>query len=171
MTNRQISLDNIDRVENLAFAPLEKKYLKAHTAATALAWLGLMLLPLFILLADDLDGRNLIVICAEAVLLVAGLVNLAILPRAYAYKGYAVREHDITYRSGIVFPKTVTIPFCKVQQVSVRQNPVSRMFGLYAVDVVSGAQTLAETVIPGLTREKAEEIKSLLIERTRNENR
>ena len=92
-------------------------------------------------------------------------------PKAYAYKGYAVREHDITYRSGIVFPKTVTIPFCKVQQVSVRQNPVSRMFGLYAVDVVSGAQMLAETVIPGLTREKAEEIKSLLIERTRNENR
>ena len=153
MTNRQISLDNIDRVENLAFVPLEKKYLKAHTAATALAWLGLMLLPLFILLADELDGRNLIVICAEAVLLAAGLVNLAILP------------------NGIVFPKTVTIPFCKVQQVSVRQNPVSRMFGLYAVDVVSGAQMLAETVIPGLTREKAEEIKSLLIERTRNENR
>ena len=120
MTNRQISLDNIDRVENLAFVPLEKKYLKAHTAATALAWLGLMLLPLFIFLADELEGRNLIVICAEAVLLVAGLVNLAILPRAYTYKGYAVREHDITYRSGIVFPKTVTIPFCKVQQVSVR---------------------------------------------------
>ena len=89
MTNRQISSDNIDRVENLAFAPLEKKYLKAHTAATALAWLGLMLLPLFILLADDLDGRNLIVICAEAVLLAAGLVNLAILPKAYAYKGAA----------------------------------------------------------------------------------
>ena len=100
-----------------------------------------------------------------------GAACSGILPKAYAYKGYAVREHDITYRSGIVFPKTVTIPFCKVQQVSVRQNPVSRMFGLYAVDVVSGAQTLAETVIPGLTREKAEEIKSLLIERTRNENR
>ena len=171
MTNRQISLDNIDRVENLAFVPLERKYLKAHTAATALAWLGLMLLPLFLLLADEFDGRNLIVICAEAVLLAAGLVNLSILPKAYAYKGYAVREHDITYRYGIVFPKTVTIPFCKIQQVSIRQDPVSRMFGLYAVDIVNGAQMLAETVIPGLTREKADEIKSLLIERTGNESK
>ena len=138
---------------------------------TALIWLGLMLLPLFLLLTDEFDGRNLIVICAEAVLLAAGLVNLSILPKAYAYKGYAVREHDITYRSGIVFPKTVTIPFCKIQQVSIRQNPVSRMFGLYAVDIVNGAQMLAETVIPGLTREKAEEIKSLLIERTGNESK
>ena len=138
---------------------------------TALIWLGLMLLPLFLLLTDEFDGRNLIVICAEAVLLAAGLVNLSILPKAYAYKGYAVREHDITYRSGIVFPKAVTIPFCKIQQVSIRQNPVSRMFGLYAVDIVNGAQMLAETVIPGLTREKAEEIKSLLIERTGNETK
>ena len=151
MTNRQWHPDNIDPVEELSYTPLKKSYLKTQAVITALIWLGLMLLPLFllladefdVLLADEFDGRNLIVICAETVLLAAGLVNLSILPKAYAYKGYAVREHDITYRSGIVFPKTVTIPFCKVQQVSVRQNPVSRMFGLYAVDVVSGAQMLA----------------------------
>ena len=82
-----------------SYTPLEKSYLKTQAVITALIWLGLMLLPLFLLLADEFDGRNLIVICAEAVLLAAGLVNLAILPRAYAYKGYAVREHDITYRN------------------------------------------------------------------------
>ena len=62
MTTRQISLDNIDRVENLAIVPLDKKYLKAHTAATALSWLGLMLLPLFILLSDALGVRTLLMI-------------------------------------------------------------------------------------------------------------
>ena len=45
------------------------------------------------------------------------------------------------------------------------------MFGLYAVTIVNGAQILAETVIPGLTLQKAEEIKSLLIERGGNENK
>ena len=112
-----------------------------------------------------------IVICVEAVLAVAALFNLLIMPRACAYKGFAVREHDITYRSGVIFPSVTTIPFCKIQQVSVRQNPVSRLFGLYAVDIVNGAQMQAETVIPGLTREKAEEMKSLLIEMAKNEGR
>ena len=171
MTNRQWHPDNIDRVEELSYVPLEKSYIKVHAVMTACAWLGLMLLPLFMLLTDEFGGRDLIVICAETAMLAAALVNLVMLPKAYAYKGYAVREHDITWRSGIIFPKTVTIPFCKVQQVSIRQNPVSRMFGLYAVDIVNGAQMLAETVIPGLTREKAEEIKSLLIERARNESK
>lgn len=171
MTNRQWNLDDIDRVEDLSYAPLEKSYLKAQAVMTALSWFGLMLLPICLFFVDEFVGRRLIVICAEAAMFTAALVNLMLLPKAYSYKGYAVREHDITYRSGIIFPKTVTVPFCKVQQVSIRQNPVTKMFGLYAVTIVNGAQILAETVIPGLTREKAEEIKSLLIERGGNENK
>lgn len=171
MTNRQWNLDDIDRVEDLSYAPLEKSYLKAQAVMTALSWFGLMLLPICLFFVDEFVGRRLIVICAEAAMFTAALVNLMLLPKAYSYKGYAVREHDITYRSGIIFPKTVTVPFCKVQQVSIRQNPVTKMFGLYAVTIVNGAQILAETVIPGLTREKAEEIKSLLIEMGSNESK
>lgn len=171
MTNRQWNLDGIDRVEALSYVPLEKSYLKAQAVMTALAWLGLMLLPICLFFVDEFGGRGLIVICAEAAMFMAAIINLMLLPRAYSYKGYAVREHDITYRSGIIFPKTVTVPFCKVQQVSIRQNPVTKMFGLYAVTIVNGAQILAETVIPGLTLQKAEEIKSLLIERSGNENK
>ena len=82
-----------------------------------------------------------------------------------------IREHDITYRSGIIFPSVTTVPFCKIQQVSIRQNPVSRLFGLYSVAVVNGAQLMTETAIPGLTRERAEEIKAFLIERVGNESK
>mgnify|MGYP000726175578 FL=1 len=171
MTNRQLILEDIDKVENLTFVPLEKDYLKVQFVSTVLAWLGLMLLPLFLLFWEEAGVRNIVLISVEAILAAAAAVNLLILPKAFAHKGFAVREHDITYRSGIVFPSVTTVPFCKIQQVSLRQNPVSRLFGLYAVDIVNGAQMQAETVIPGLTREKAEEMKSLLIERANNEGR
>ncbi len=171
MTNRQLILEDIDKVENLTFVPLEKDYLKVQFVSTVLAWLGLMLLPLFLLFWEEPGVRNIVLISVEAILAAAAAVNLMILPKAFAHKGFAVREHDITYRSGIVFPSVTTVPFCKIQQVSLRQNPVSRLFGLYAVDIVNGAQMQAETVIPGLTREKAEEMKSLLIERANNEGR
>jgi len=171
MTNRQLILEDIDKVENLTFVPLEKDYLKVQFVSTVLAWLGLMLLPLFLLFWEEPVVRNIVLISVEAILAAAAAVNLLILPKAFAHKGFAVREHDITYRSGIVFPSVTTVPFCKIQQVSLRQNPVSRLFGLYAVDIVNGAQMQAETVIPGLSLEKAEEMKSLLIERANNEGR
>ena len=31
MTNRQLNFENIDKVENLNYTPLEKKYLKVQT--------------------------------------------------------------------------------------------------------------------------------------------
>ena len=163
MTNRQLDMENIDRVDNLVYTPLEKRYLKARIAGTVLAYAGLMVLPLFILLAEDLKGRGTIIACAESLLALAALIC--------AFMGFALREHDITWRTGIIFPSVTTIPFCKIQQVSIRQNPVSRLFGLYSVHIVNGAQMMADTVIPGLAREKADEVKELLIERAKYESR
>ena len=151
MTNRQLVLENIDRIDRLVYTPLERQYLRVRLVGTALTYIGLMVLPFFVFLADDF--------------------KLLLLPKACAYKGFAIREHDITYRTGIIFPSVTTVPFCKIQQVSIRQNPVSRFFGLYSVAVVNGAQLMTETAIPGLTRERAEEIKAFLIERTGNESK
>ena len=160
MTNRQLNFENIDKVENLNYTPLEKKYLKVQTVKT-----------LLFLLAEEFAYRVVTTIGIECVFLTAMIVNLFLLPKAYSYKGFAIREHDITYRSGIIFPSVITIPFCKIQQVSIRQNPITRIFGLYAIDIVNGAQMLEATSIPGLTEEKANDIKALIIESIRNENK
>ena len=103
MTNRQLDMENIDRVDNLVYTPLEKRYLKARIAGTVLAYAGLMVLPLFILLADDLKGRGTILLCTESLLAVIAAVNLMLIPKACAFMGFALREHDITWRTGIIF--------------------------------------------------------------------
>lgn len=55
--------------------------------------------------------------------------------------------------------------------MSVCQNPVTRLFGLYSVDLVNGAQLLATIRIPGLTEERADKVKALVIESIKNENK
>lgn len=171
MTNKQLTIDNIDCVENLHYTPLEGKYLKVLYVKTLFIYLAFMVLALFLLLADTFNYRYLTVVGMEGVLLIALVVNFFLLSKAFAYKGFAIREHDITYRSGLFFPSVTTIPFCKIQQVSVRQNLITRMFGLYTIDIVNGAQLLANTSIPGLAEEKANEIKVLIIESIRNEGK
>lgn len=171
MTNKQLISADIDRVENLSYTPLEKAYLKVLMVKTIFSYLLLMGLALFLLLAENFSGRYTAIVCIEGVLLVAFIINLFLLPKAFAKKGFAIREHDITYRSGLLFPSVITLPFCKIQQVSISQNPLTRMCGLYEIDIVNGAQLLSETGIPGLTEEKANEIKAFIIESIRNENK
>ena len=169
MSNQQINLEGIDRVDQLNYEPLEPKYVKVQFIGTILVYLILLLLPLiFFLTTKEFEHKTFIIIAVEILILFTGAFNLWLLPKSYAYKGFAIREHDITYRSGIIFPSTVTIPFCKIQQVSIQQNPISRIFKLYSVDIVNGAQLLAETHIPGLTEQRANEIKALLVERIKD---
>ena len=130
MSNQQIHLENITEVDQLNYEPLEPKYIKVQFIVTLLTYLILSGLSFFILLADKFTYRIELLVLVECLILLGATINLWMLPKAFAYKGFALREHDITYRSGIFFPSVVTIPFCKIQQVSIQQNPISRLLGL-----------------------------------------
>ncbi len=170
MSNKQINMECVDRVENLDFMPLEQNYLRVQLLKTALIYGMAMLLALGILLLDDFDYRYELLAAIECGGVLLGGVNMLLVQKAFSYKGYAIREHDFTYRSGILVRSVTTIPFSKIQQVSVCQNPLSRLYGLYSVDLVNGAQMLSSTTIPGLTAEKAQQIKALVISNIRHEN-
>lgn len=158
MSNHQVNLNNIDRVEQLSYEPVCNNYKRVQIANAIITYSIFAAMGLFLLLADSPWW------CIAAEILIVGccIVNLIILRDAYRYKGYAMREHDISYRSGVIFPKITTIPLSRVQQVSVRQGPVSRYFGLSTVNIVNGAQGLSSLDIPGLHKEDAEKIKTFI---------
>ena len=164
MSNNQIFLEDVSTVEQLKFLHLDSKYKNTHIIATAMVYLLLAALALLLLLMDEIW----ICILAECVVVLSAAVNLSVLPKACDFKGYALRDKDITYRSGLFFPKVTTIPFVRVQQVSVNQTPVSRLFRLYSVDVENGAQDLDRMRIPGLTEEDAMRIKNLITDKITN---
>ncbi len=164
--NHQLNLGDITPVADLQFEHLDKKYRSAHIIGTALIYFLLLTAALLLLLIDTPWPC----VIAECVITVALIVNLLLLPKAYERKGYSCREHDITYRSGIIFPKVTTVPFIRIQQVSLKQNPVSKLFKLYSVEVVNGAQTLSSITVPGLTEMTATRIKKLITDKLTTEN-
>lgn len=165
MTNTQLTIEDITPIEDLNYEGVDPRYRSVQIILTALLYVLFAALALFLLLLDDI----LWFILAEAVIVIAMIVNLVIVSKAWTFKGYALRENDITYRSGVVFPKITTIPFSKMQQVSVKQNPVSKIFRLYSVEVVNGAQAMSSLSIPGLTNERANQIKSIVISKLKYE--
>ena len=49
---------------------------------------------------------------------------------AFHYMGYALREKDISYRSGWLWRSMVTVPFNRVQHCEIKQGLIDRRFGL-----------------------------------------
>lgn len=77
------------------------------------------------------------------------------------YWGYALREHDVLYRSGIFSKSVEIIPYKHVQHVHVKEGFFSRIFNLSSVEVHTAGmgQSLR---IPGIKKEKSLKIQDFL---------
>lgn len=51
------------------------------------------------------------------------------------YWGYALREQDILYRSGIFTKSIKIIPFKQIQHVDIKEGAVSRLFNLSSIEL------------------------------------
>lgn len=75
---------------------------------------------------------------------------------------YQVREHDLSYRSGVLIKTVQTVPFVRVQHAQMAQGPVQRKFGLATLTINSAGPDLA---IGGLGFDDATRLRALVVER------
>lgn len=108
---------------------------------TDLWWLGLFgLIPLLILVQ-----------------------GLLLTPRRVRAIGYLDAEEDLTIASGIMFREVQTIPYGRVQSVTIDEGPVARRYGLAQITVSTAGDSTA--VLPGLPKQEAERLRAMLTDR------
>lgn len=89
--------------------------------------------------------------------------GLALTPRRVRAIGYLDTEEDLTVASGIMFRTVRTVPFGRVQSVKIDEGPVDRRCGLAKLTFSTAGE--ATTTLPGLPKQEAERLRTLLTER------
>ena len=82
-------------------------------------------------------------------------------PLRYRYWRYALREHDLWIRRGILWVTVSVIPYRRLQFVDTDQGPLVRAFGLAELIVHTAAPGTSGR-IPGLDAQEAEGIRERL---------
>jgi membrane protein YdbS with pleckstrin-like domain len=80
----------------------------------------------------------------------------------FRQRKYAVREKDISYKSGIFFKKLTTVPFSRVQHIELDEGPLSRFFKLVALSVYTAGDSRDDLEIKGISKKEALEIKEFI---------
>ncbi|MEE1649430.1 PH domain-containing protein [Brachybacterium sp. J144] len=96
--------------------------------------------------------------------LIVVVQGLLFTPRRVRALGYRVGEEDLTVVSGILFRTVETVPFGRVQSVNIGEGPVERRYGLATITLGTAHKDSAVT-LPGLPREEAERLRTLLTAR------
>lgn len=85
------------------------------------------------------------------------------------YRGWAVREHDLIARHGVIWRRTVILPLVRVQHVETASGPLERFFGLMRLQCFSAGGASADVVFHGLSTETALRVRAHLLKRIADE--
>lgn len=79
--------------------------------------------------------------------------------------GYAVRQHDVLFRTGVVWRRVSVIPCNRIQHVETDTSPLDRRFGLANLKLFTAGGAGGDLRIPGLPAATAESLRQLMLER------
>ncbi len=93
---------------------------------------------------------------------VLSAIILTFLYKSYEYKGFALRQKDIIFKTGMFFKSKMIIPFNRVQHCEINQGPIERNFGLSSLSLFTAGGSSSDLNIPGIKHERAERIKKFI---------
>lgn len=169
-SNNSVDLDLLPKYEEVSFLPIHSKYWNVMV-------INLLIFSIIVLLATAIAfvmvykstdvGVNFYIAVLACVLVFVGMLfwfNRI----AFKKKGYAIREKDLLYRSGILATTTTIIPFNRIQHIAVHEGVFSRMYGLASIEVYTAGGNSSDLNISGIEKQKAYAIKELLMKNLTN---
>lgn len=162
-TNETIDTTQLPKFEEVIFNPLHSKYLAVVVINLILILAILILIPtvLSFFRPELFSGRLWLIVGAVLPVLFIWITTFSIL--GFKRKGFAFREHDVLYKSGVIAINTIVIPYNRVQHVALHEGLISRYLGLAKVEIFTAGGSSSDLEIPGIDKEQAENIKQLLM--------
>lgn len=158
--NQQLELAELPDYSEVDFEPAARGYV----TYSLVLW-GLMVgLPVVLLPAV----AGAVVFSVQVGIAAGGAAALlAVALTVYGYLdarvfGWAVRDHDLVTRQGVVWRKTLVVPLVRIQHVELASGPLERAFGTARLQVYTAGSGGADLVIYGLEPERAERLRGHL---------
>lgn len=152
-------MEKDDSPEVRAMTPLHPNQiwlLRIRTLITAVT----MLLPFLVLDLALRDEHFLPAGLAPAVVALAGLIALILLPqRRYRAWAYREEEDELHIRHGLLIRVRTVVPFGRVQHIDTTQGPIERRLGLATLILHTAGTRSATVSLPGLREADAEQMR------------
>jgi membrane protein YdbS with pleckstrin-like domain len=161
-TNNPIDITQLPKFEEVQLKGLNPKYITVLLFNFSLLLILVIggFSALFYFNQDAFSNTIWMAILVGIVLFLAGLVVFT--KFSFHKKGYAFREHDAIYKSGLISETTTIIPFNRVQHVALHQGFISRKLGLASIELFTAGGSSSDLEIPGLLLADAQLIKNLV---------
>ncbi len=82
--------------------------------------------------------------------------------RGFSIKGYAIRQKDVSYKSGLIWFSMTFVPLNRIQHCEVNQGPLGRLFDLASVRIYTAGSSSSDLSIRGLKKDEAHRLREYI---------
>lgn len=174
-SNNSINVNGLPKLDVIIFTPLNLQYRKVVLVRLAVIVLFLMVIGIAPLTATtyvpNLEIPQGVTIATIAFTLVLSMLIVVVNLLGFKQKGYAIREKDIIYKSGLINRTETVIPFNRVQHVGIYEGALLRVFNLCTVEFFTAGGAMGDLKIPGLSKEEGDRLKEYVIKNINQERK
>ena len=147
--------------DQIPLTPVEPSYVKQVQTENLI-----LFVPIVIILAVGGIVINLpitvLLTLVSLALLLAGIISYG--RHRYALSlAYGAFEHEFVMQKGILWHQKISLPYTRLQHVSLSQGPLERYFKQHTLKCFSAGSGSAEISLPGLNSDIAESLRQHLL--------
>ncbi|MFT5705338.1 MAG: membrane protein YdbS with pleckstrin-like domain [Shewanella sp.] len=162
ITHKPLSENNWQGFDQIPLTPIESRYVTQiliETGAVALFFITVM--SSFLIIGAEIPLLIMAVIIPGLFFIATFIIWLRVShARSIAY---SVCEHELLMQKGIIWFKRISLPYTRLQHISLSQGPLERKFGLKTLKCFSAGSGSAEIELPGLESKTAERLRQHLL--------
>ncbi|MFZ1677697.1 MAG: PH domain-containing protein [Saprospiraceae bacterium] len=163
-TNPQLNIQHLPDADQLEMVMLEPDYKTVRYISAILISIFVVLVSLFTLIVQFKSWPYSLYLFVF--ILLVSVWSIIYSGIAYKYMGYAIREKDISFKSGWLWRHMSTVPFNRVQHCDIKQGLIDRRFGLSRLTIYTAGGQSTDLMIPGLLPDTAERLKNFILSST-----
>lgn len=164
-TNNTVLPEQLPSIREVPWQKLDPRYPRMVLLHGLALWLAAgavgLALTLNAVLPLTLAGLGLL----WSLLLVPSLLSWP----AARVKRYAVREHDVLFREGLLWKSTTVLPRNRIQHIETENGPLERWYGLVTLKCYGAGGHQADLVIPGLEQHHGQRLRQYLLDEAEDE--
>lgn len=166
--NPQLSVGNLPQAEKIEFEQVSPEHKTVQFIwLTVFSVIALVGGTGIIAATGNILNFTVWTVCFAILAAIIGVCSIFIL-LGYKHRGFCVRQHDIAYKTGVIFRSQTIVPLVKLQHCEIGQGPFERMFSLSHLNLFTAGGVTTEISIKGLTIDKGEQLREFILGKLKN---
>ena len=157
LENLEITPEELPQIEAVEFNKLESDYLYMRLTAWGLFFLLVGGVLTILVFTTNVAAW---MYYLPWVILLLWVILVEII--GFKIKGFAIRQKDVSYKSGLIWFNMTSVPFNRIQHCEISQGPLGRLFNLASVKVYTAGGSGSDLSSSGLTKERAQKLRDFI---------